>query len=161
GLAGPDLPPLPQAPRRLVLLETSGWRKAGPGAQAALEAAASVFRERGVDVVTRRSSQTVERFEHSLGDGLIDWAWAIIGWEFGWPLGGYVQRNPSAVSRSLIGRLADGAMMSQHDYGEALARRNALRTAYAEFMAPFDGAITLSATGAAPVGFGATGHPGF
>jgi Asp-tRNA(Asn)/Glu-tRNA(Gln) amidotransferase A subunit family amidase len=161
GLLGPDQLPDARMPRRLVLLETDGWRKASLGARAALEAKAQQLRESGIEVATRHTSPAVRQFEEALGDEPIALAWAIIGWEFRWPLKGSIDRHASLISRSMLSHMADCASMTQEDYGRALARRNALRIAYADLMASFDAAITLSATGAAPVGFTATGHPGF
>jgi Asp-tRNA(Asn)/Glu-tRNA(Gln) amidotransferase A subunit family amidase len=161
GLTGPDTLPGAVAPRRLVMLETDGWRKASPAARSALEGQAALLRRQGVEIVRRADDPAVEAFERLLAEDLLDLSWQIMAWEFRWPLGGYASSRASQLSRAMLQRLQQGAAMTQQDYAAALARRSALRSAFHELMASFDGAITLAATSAAPLGFANTGHAGF
>jgi Asp-tRNA(Asn)/Glu-tRNA(Gln) amidotransferase A subunit family amidase len=161
GLAGPDLLPQARAPQRVVLIETAGWNSATPGARAALDAALAWLRERGVDVVARAQSDKVEQFERQLADGLLELTQSIIAWESRWPLESYAQRNRSALSHTMLKRLARAAAMTQQDYIALLARRTQLRAAFAELVAGCDGVVTLSASGAAPAGFASTGNAAF
>jgi Asp-tRNA(Asn)/Glu-tRNA(Gln) amidotransferase A subunit family amidase len=161
GLAGPDALPQARAPQRVVLLETAGWAAATPGARAALDASVEWLRERGVEVVTRAQSDKVEQFERQLADGLLELTLSIIAWETRWPLESYAQRDRSALSHAMLKRLANAAAMTQQDYEAALARRTQLRAAFAALVAGSDGVVTLSASGAAPLGFASTGNAGF
>lgn len=161
GLEGPDALPEATAPRRMLLLETNGWKRATPGAKTALAAAVNRMRAQGVEIVARSADAKLEAFEHAIEDAL-DLTWQIVGWEFRWPLGDYARRRADAVSKAMLGRYRDSLAMTQADYAAALAKRADIRAAYRDLLGDMcDGVITLGATGAAPVGFETTGHPGF
>jgi Asp-tRNA(Asn)/Glu-tRNA(Gln) amidotransferase A subunit family amidase len=65
------------------------------------------------------------------------------------------------LSDSALSRLAAGEAMTVADYGAALARRRQIRETFAALARSCDGAVTLAATGPAPLGLGSTGNPVF
>jgi len=67
----------------------------------------------------------------------------------------------SRLSRSAQGRLATAQNMTQEQYQDLLAERQRSREVYAALHADCDACLTLSATGAAPVGLDWTGNPVF
>ena len=61
----------------------------------------------------------------------------------------------------MLDRLALAESMTIEDYRQALIERSRIRAVYARLAAFADAAVTLSATGAAPVGLHSTGNPIF
>ena len=86
---------------------------------------------------------------------------SINAWESRWPLNTYREKNAAGLSKMMLDRLAQAESMSIEDYRRALAERAHIRAAYARLPSFADAAITLSATGAAPVGLHSTGNPIF
>jgi Asp-tRNA(Asn)/Glu-tRNA(Gln) amidotransferase A subunit family amidase len=157
-LEGPTDLPSPRAPSRLAVLETAGWTDATAGARAAIEAEFAFLAAQGVQIVRRNEDPRLEALEKALEDALA-LTWRIMSWEFRWPLGTYVRTRPDGVSEAMRGRLADAEKMTPADYVAALARRDEIRARFDDLAADCDGFVTLSATGAAPLGLGYTGNP--
>jgi Asp-tRNA(Asn)/Glu-tRNA(Gln) amidotransferase A subunit family amidase len=86
---------------------------------------------------------------------------SINAWEGRWPLNTYRERDAGKLSQSALERLAMAEAMTLADYGAAIERRHRNRESHARLAASYDGAITLAALGAAPVGLGSTGNPVF
>ena len=160
GLLGPDSLPDALRPTSLVVLETDGWAARTPGASAAFETACDRLAALGIRIVTRRDDPRAEAAEQALA-GALDLTWSIMAREFVWPLGTLHAQNPDWVSPPMRERLAAGENLGQASYIEALRRREAVRDVYRALMADHDAAITLAATGAAPIGFETTGNPDF
>ncbi|WP_188052341.1 amidase [Aureimonas fodinaquatilis] len=160
GLSGPDELPAAQAPRKLVVLETDGWRKSTSGAREAFAAARERMSGQGIELADRNSDPKIDAFEGLIA-GALDLTWIMMAWEFRWPLATYEQRAASQVSAAMLARLRQAEAMTQRDYADALERRVRIRQAFADLMTNYDGAVTLAATGAAPASFETTGHPGF
>jgi Asp-tRNA(Asn)/Glu-tRNA(Gln) amidotransferase A subunit family amidase len=161
GLSGPERLPAAVKPKRLVVLQTGAWRDMSVNAEWALSRAISDLRERGIEIVTAGQNETVRNFDSLLCNDLHKLSMDIIAWESRWPLEGYIAEQPALISRAMHARAARAASMTQKEYAEALAHRNALREVYRALMADYDAVITLSAPAAAPVGFASTGHAGF
>jgi len=160
GVTGPDMLPQAKRPARLIVLETDGWSRATDGAKAAFQDAASRLEEAGVELVTRVASTDLDAFEREIAE-VRDLSNTILSWEARWPLGGYVKRGADKLSDIALGRFRASANLTQADYIAALGQRRALRDAYAALLGDADGAVTLAAPGAAPVGFANTGDAGF
>lgn len=160
GLSGPDSLPPTKKPRKLLALRTAGWAKASEGAKAAFEAERRRLAGLGVEVVSSDEEAEGRALEDSIADAL-DLTWTIMSWEFRWPLATYERRDAGAVSAAMLSRLRDAENMTQDDYAAALERRAAIRADFERLLASFDGAVTLAATGAAPIGFASTGQPDF
>lgn len=160
GLIGPAAPPLPQKPQRLALLETPGWTKALPAAKDALSVAVERLAGAGIEIRRRKSDRAVEQVETAITRAL-PVSQQINGWETRWPLNTYRARDASKLTAFSLERLAEAERMTLEQYRERLAERAAIRAAYATLAPDCDAAITLTATGPAPLGLESTGDPAF
>jgi Asp-tRNA(Asn)/Glu-tRNA(Gln) amidotransferase A subunit family amidase len=160
GLSGPDLPPEPRKPKRIALLQTAGWEKAGEAARGQLTRAVALLKELGIEVADRSSDPAIEAFEGVIAEA-VPVTFQIFSWELRWPLGPYFRNDPDSISGPAQERLAIGEAMTLDDYRVGLKRRIEIRAAYAELCRNYDAVLTLGAVGAAPVGLGWTGDPAF
>jgi Asp-tRNA(Asn)/Glu-tRNA(Gln) amidotransferase A subunit family amidase len=160
GVQGPPEPPPPSRPRRLALLETSGWAVAAPDARAALEAAAAQLAAAGVDIASRRDAPELAAIEAAIADAE-PLTRRINAWEGRWPLNTYREIDATKLSRPALDRLAMAEAMTLAEYGVAIAQRREIRAQFAALAQSYDGAVTLPATGPAPLGLGSTGNPIF
>jgi Asp-tRNA(Asn)/Glu-tRNA(Gln) amidotransferase A subunit family amidase len=159
-LAGPMAPPAAKTPRALVVLETAGWPVATAGARQALERAVARLRAAGIAILSRRDTPLVEKVEGALARAM-PVTRAINEWEWVWPLNDYHRRDANALSESMRERLKSAGAMAEGHYEELILKRARIRAQFAELAAIADGAVTLSAPGAAPLGLGWTGDPIF
>jgi Asp-tRNA(Asn)/Glu-tRNA(Gln) amidotransferase A subunit family amidase len=160
GLIGPAAPPAAQRPRRLAVLETGGWAKAQPGAKDALEGAVARLSKGGIAMARRRDSAVIEKLEVAL-ERALPVSRNINTWETRWPLNTYRARDPSKLTPFSLERLAEAERMTLGQYREWLAERAQIRAIHAALAPEFDAALTLSATGPAPLGLQSTGDPIF
>jgi Asp-tRNA(Asn)/Glu-tRNA(Gln) amidotransferase A subunit family amidase len=160
GLAGPELCPAARQPLTLALLQTAGWELASASAKAALEAVIEQLRDGGVAIVSAGNNYVVEEIEREIGKArsITD---RVNAWEARWPLNTYRNKNADGLSKMMLDRLAQAESMRIEDYRRALIERSRARASYAKLAGLADAAITLSATGAAPVGLESTGNPIF
>jgi Asp-tRNA(Asn)/Glu-tRNA(Gln) amidotransferase A subunit family amidase len=159
-LAGPMAPPAGKKPRAVAVLETAGWAAATAGARQELERAVARLRAAGVAILTRRDNPLVETIEAALAPAM-PITRAINEWEWVWPLNDYHRRDASALSESMRERLKAAEAMDEGRYETLIAERGRIRAQFAELAAIADVAVTLTATGAAPLGLGSTGDPIF
>jgi Asp-tRNA(Asn)/Glu-tRNA(Gln) amidotransferase A subunit family amidase len=160
GLTGPQVMPSAKAPRSLALLETPGWSKASEEAKQALTAAVARIREADVVVIDRHSNKLVAEVEGALQPSLL-LSRRINAFESRWPLNTYRSKNRDGLSAAMLERLAEAEAMTLDDYRADINRRAMIRATYGQLGGLTDGVITLSATGAAPVGLQSTGDPIF
>ena len=160
GIVGPMTLPEARKPRRLVVLETPGWDKVGTPLKAAFEGVLAKLRAGGVEILGRANAAEVAEVETALQEAL-PLTRDINGWESIWPLNIYAERDASKLSPLLRERFEESLDLTQADYRRCIARRAAIRTLYAGLAKSADACITLSATGAAPVGLQSTGDPVF
>ncbi|RXZ38164.1 amidase [Oxalobacteraceae bacterium CAVE-383] len=159
GFAGLDLPPLTATrPRALAVLELAGYAKADPAARAAFDALRARLQATGVHLIDRHSHAGLERLEQALADAFAE-SRRIITWESLWPMREYARAPEPKISSHTLARVADGRKMTVADYRAALALRASVRALADSVLGEFDGAISLAAPGAAPVGLEATGNP--
>jgi Asp-tRNA(Asn)/Glu-tRNA(Gln) amidotransferase A subunit family amidase len=159
-LAGPMTPPPAKKPRALAVLETPGWPVATAGARQELARAIERLRAADVTLLTRRDTPLVEKIESALAEAM-PLTRAINEWEWVWPLNEYHRRDAGALSESMRERLKSAEAMQEGHYEKLIAARARIRASFAELAGIADGAVTLSAPGAAPVGLGWTGDPIF
>lgn len=159
-LEGPLQPPAPFKPGTLALLETAGWRVASAEARSALDEAVERLKAAGVNVISRSSHADVAAVEESVSESFAV-STRINDWEWRWPLSSFHERDASKLSRTMLDRMARAAAMRSDDYRSALAERTSARDVYAKLAGICDGALTLTAPGAAPVGLETTGNPVF
>jgi len=160
GLAGPEVMPSAKAPATLAVLETAGWRSASDEAKQNFTAATARLKEAGVAIVDRRNNATLAEIETALALA-VPLTRRINAWESRWPLNTYRERNASLLSKAMLERLAEAEAMTLDDYRRDIAERIRIRAFFARLSSAADAAITLSATGAAPVGLESTGDPVF
>jgi Asp-tRNA(Asn)/Glu-tRNA(Gln) amidotransferase A subunit family amidase len=158
GLSGPRDVPAAKKPARLALLETAGWKDASAAAKGALEEAAGRLRAAGVELLARRDRKEIAEAETALVDAM-PVTRSINDWEGRWPMTAY--RGRPGLSQAMIDRLAHADAMSLEEYQGLLAQRARIRAVYAGLKGVCDGCVTLTATGAAPLGLGSTGNPIF
>jgi Asp-tRNA(Asn)/Glu-tRNA(Gln) amidotransferase A subunit family amidase len=160
GLKGPEAVPAAFQPRSLAVLETAGWKTATDDAKQQFAAALARIREAGVVVLDHRTNPLVADAERAL-EQAVALTRRINAFESRWPLNTYRDKNRDALSPAMLERLAEAEAMTPDDYRKDISRRAGIRAAYAQLGGLTDGAITLSATGAAPVGLRSTGDPVF
>ena len=160
GLYGPPHPPEAIKPRRLALLQTDGWAEASPTAKEALEDALERLRSAGVTILSRDDAKEIAAAESAVHDAR-DLSFDINAWESRWPINSYSRRDASKLSKAMRDRLVQAEAMTIDNYRAILKERDIRRDIYAGLAGEFDACITLTATGAAPVGLGSTGNPVF
>jgi Asp-tRNA(Asn)/Glu-tRNA(Gln) amidotransferase A subunit family amidase len=114
----------------------------------------------GVRLVDRRTSPLVEAVEASIAEA-VDISWDILGFEFRWPVGPIILRAGDRLSAFQHEQNARGLSVSREKFANLLARRESMRQLFATLVGSVDGAITLAAPGAAPLGQHFTGNPVF
>jgi Asp-tRNA(Asn)/Glu-tRNA(Gln) amidotransferase A subunit family amidase len=159
-LEGPMHVPAPKQPRRLALLETTGWAETSAEAKQALADAVAKLNAQGVEIMTRPSHPEVEAVERAL-EVAFALSQLIVNWEFRFPLISCRARDESKLSEDMQERMAQAAATTPAEYNAALAERLRVRALYEALASACDGCITLTATGAAPVGLESTGKPIF
>jgi Asp-tRNA(Asn)/Glu-tRNA(Gln) amidotransferase A subunit family amidase len=160
GLTGPLTLPTPHRPARLGLLRTAGWPTLAPAARASLEAALESLRAAGVTVVTPEACEKLAAVEAATEEAQ-PVTMGINAWEWRWPLGSYAARDVAALSPSARERHERSLAMTQAEYVGLLAKRDAARAAYAALAGEVDAVVSVTASGAAPVGLETTGNPIF
>ena len=161
GVLGPLEMPPPRLPKTIAFLETSGWLLASANAKTALQNALTKLQDSGVSVFSRHDNKIVSEIEDAIIDS-VSISRDINAWEGKWPLNTYaLDMDVSKLSEPSKERLKAANNMNQHEYGDVLARRLNARATYSKAKKEFDLCVTLSATGAAPMGLGSTGDPVF
>ncbi|HEV2302941.1 MAG TPA: amidase [Stellaceae bacterium] len=160
GLAGPAAPPPPRRPARLAIIETAGWERASPAARDAFEAAVGRLAAAGIGVARRGEDAGIAAVEAAVANAF-ELTRGINAWEGRWPLNTYRERDAAKLSRAMLDRLVAAEAMRQEDYAALIAERARARGVFEGLAGNFDAALTLSATGAAPLGLASTGDPIF
>ena len=160
GLIGPLTLPPSRQPARLALLRTAGWPILAAPARASLEAALDRLRAAGVTVLLPEDCPALAAVEAATAEAQ-PITMGINAWEWRWPLASFVARDASALSQSARERHARSQAMTQAEYAALLARREQARAAYATLAAHADAVVSVTASGAAPVGLETTGNPIF
>lgn len=158
-LAGPnELPPKVPA-RRLAVLRPVAWQSVGRNARLAFERWVDSLVAAGIACTASSDHAALAQAEAALPESL-DLTKRICAWESLWPLGAYERAHTGGLSPAMINRLAEARGAGPERYQADLARREEIRVEYALLSVDFDAVITLSATGAAPMGLANTGDPG-
>jgi len=143
-------------PNRLAVLQTGGWAMTTEGARQAFEGARGTLAKAGVELRSRTDDPQIEAVEQAMADAL-PLTLAINAWEGRWPLNTYADLDARKLSAPALDRLKTAEAMTQREYAELVARRDAVRTRYEACATRYDACVTLGACGAAPVGLGSTG----
>ena len=150
GLQGPDIPPKPIKPSRLIFLETEGWSVLDPKSKEAFGILLSQIESHGITIIKRSMSGLVEEFEKAISNASTI-ANSITSWENHWGHRNLATKSPEGVSQRLKKVLSKAELMTPEDYNNFLLLRRYAREAH-KFCAPVaDAAITLSCPGPAPL----------
>jgi Asp-tRNA(Asn)/Glu-tRNA(Gln) amidotransferase A subunit family amidase len=161
GLSGSIEMPSAKPPRALALLETAGWPAVIKEAQSPFQVALKKLKAAGVEIVDRHRDSDIEAVEKAIFDATT-LSRKINAWESRWPLNTYARdMRREGLSKVMQDRLAEAEAMTLEENRAHLRERQAVRDCYARLAAKYDGCITLSAPGPAPVGLATTGNPIF
>lgn len=161
GLMGPLEAPASRIPGRVALLRTEGWSVASEEATAALERTRQRLESSGIEMLDAEEDPSVAEVEAAIA-GASALSGALHRWEGRWLLRTYAaDMDASLLSEISRGRLDSANAMTQEEYVALVDRRRTVRSIYARLRQCFDGCITLSAPGAAPVGLTSTGDSSF
>ena len=150
GLQGPNAPPKPIKPSRLIFLETEGWSVLDPKSKEAFGILLSQIESHGITIINRSMSGLVEEFEKAISNASTI-ANSITSWENHWGHRNLATKSPEGVSQRLKKVLSKAELMTPEDYNNFLLLRRYAREAH-KFCAPVaDAAITLSCPGPAPL----------
>ena len=150
GLQGPNAPPKPIKPSRLIFLETEGWSVLDPKSKEAFGILLSQIESHGITIIKRSMSGLVEEFEKAISNASTI-ANSITSWENHWGHRNLATKSPEGVSQRLKKVLSKAELMTPEDYNNFLLLRRYAREAH-KFCAPVaDAAITLSCPGPAPL----------
>ncbi len=154
--------PRATAPKRLLWLRTEAWaREVDAATSSAFDTLVQRFAAAGVEVVDASSSAAAAALEGCLTPAFAERCLGITAYEMRWPYRQYVERHGDLVEKRVHDRMAQAFAMTPADYADRLAGRAAMQRKVAALMRGFDGVVTLSASGPAPIGLSATGSRSF
>lgn len=151
-LPGKTEMPAAQKPARLVKLDTVAWPRVTPETQHAFDGLLTKLRAQGVEIVTRKDSHHVERFERLIAD-IMAVSDGIRDWEARYPMFPYYDRDKSKLTPASLQRTENEInKATPESYEDALRRRREMQEAYAQLSDFADGCITLTVPAPAPKG---------
>ncbi len=160
GLRGPDTLPPSEKPRRLAVLETSGWDSASAGAKQQLGECIMRLRSAGIEIRTRQNDDKVAALENDLLNAA-ELSHRCNGWETRWFFRTMRDRDAAKLSRNILERSQKYEDLTLTDHRADLRERARIRAVYADLAANCDACIALAAPGNAPEGLASTGNPEF
>jgi Asp-tRNA(Asn)/Glu-tRNA(Gln) amidotransferase A subunit family amidase len=125
-----------------------------------MEDAVARLRRVGIAVAMRHDSTVVADVEAAITEANAI-SQQINDWEGRWPLNTYRERDVGKLSKLALERLTRAEAMNLDQYRGLLVRRTEIRATYARLAGECDACVTLSASGPAPVGLGATGDASY
>lgn len=147
-------------PSRLIRLYTDGWADVEGPTRIALENLFRKLEDSGIEIIDKCKSPDVLYLE-TLLEGVDPLARTITQYERRWPFNYYYKKHPNQLSQELKKSIEQAANITETDYKDALLRRAKIRQQIALFKGKFDGFITLTAAGPAPIGLENTGNRSF
>jgi Asp-tRNA(Asn)/Glu-tRNA(Gln) amidotransferase A subunit family amidase len=160
GILGTGPAPPAAKPARLGLLRGAGWDIASAGAKAGLESAVARLRENGVTVASAGDDLRIAEIEKAVAEAGPLSA-TLVNYELRWQVKGTAYRDRLAISPSLRQRVEEAEKITPDEYRAVLRRREASRAVFELAGIACDAFLTLSASGAAPLGHRSTGDPIF
>jgi Asp-tRNA(Asn)/Glu-tRNA(Gln) amidotransferase A subunit family amidase len=149
-LSGPDLPPAPAKPARLIVLETEGWSEIDDASRSAFEALMERIASTGVQLIRRKDNPLVEALEQSIADGRRV-SGSITAFENRWMQSNLVRTHGNAVSERARTIVAKAEKMSVTEYQALLVERHVAQQRHMAVAGVADAMITLSCPGPAPL----------
>ena len=160
GLQGPDALPPPAKPRRLAVLETSGWDSASADARRQLAECVTRLKSAGIEIRTRHNDDAVAALETDLRNAA-ELSHRCNGFETRWFFRAMRERDTGKLSRNITERAQKYEDMTLADHRADLKERARVRAVHAALAANCDACIALAAAGGAPEGIDFTGNPDF
>jgi Asp-tRNA(Asn)/Glu-tRNA(Gln) amidotransferase A subunit family amidase len=160
GLQGPDAMPLAEKPRRLAVLETTGWDSASVGAKQQLGECVMRLKSVGIEIRTRHNDDKVAALETDLGNAA-ELSHRCNGFETRWFFRSLRERDAGKLSRNVMERTQKYEDLTLAEHRADLKARARVRAVHADLAANCDACITLGAPSGAPEGIGYTGNPEF
>ena len=150
GLIGPQSPPAPVKPERLVVLETEGWAELDGASKAAFETLLEQLRAAGVTLLGRKDHPWIEALEQAISKGRATCN-AVTHWENRWYQRNLLDQYPEGLSARAKATLAKAEALSVDDYRAALMERTAAQHRHVAVAPLADAVITLACPGPAPL----------
>jgi Asp-tRNA(Asn)/Glu-tRNA(Gln) amidotransferase A subunit family amidase len=150
GLMGPDVPPEPVKPQRLIVMQTEGWAALDGASKAAFEALVERIEDAGITVLRRGDHPLIEGFELGIAQARAIGG-AITAWENHWGHRNLVALSPDGVSARTKAVLAAAEAMTPGDYAARLIQREEAQRRHAAIAPLADAVISLASPGPAPV----------
>jgi Asp-tRNA(Asn)/Glu-tRNA(Gln) amidotransferase A subunit family amidase len=160
GLYGGEKLKIAYRPERLIRLDTNGFDKLEEETRTIFENTLDRLCSAGVEILSRHDLPEIEQYEAAIAESLT-LSRKINTWEFHWPLCSFEDRLPGNLSEVSQARLAAAEEMTLGDYRKWIEVRERTRRLHHNLAGVAGGFITLSATGAAPLGLESTGDPVF
>nr|WP_281493655.1 amidase [Ancylobacter koreensis] len=137
GLPGAGgLPPVRRS-RRLVRLYLQGWEEVEAAHRGIVDAQFRALEERGVEIVSRETSDAVHRLERHLDDGIAG-SLAIVAYEMRFPYRDYVARHGTAIGPRIHELLERSRDIDAGRYAQLLAEQAAARDLVARTLVHLD-----------------------
>jgi Asp-tRNA(Asn)/Glu-tRNA(Gln) amidotransferase A subunit family amidase len=150
-LPGATAMPAPARPQRLVRFETAGWAGTPDAVKVPLEDLLARLAADGIEIIGRADDPEVDRVEGMMTE-TDEISGTLTAWESRYPLLAYAEKYPDKLSDFAHAGLAEKRTMDAETYAIAQQRAQAFRAAYASLAGKADLGITLTASGAAPLG---------
>ena len=159
GLQGASvtLPPA-RIPRKLLIMRMPAWEsEVDAHTRAAFDELLAQLRARDVELLTRRDHVDLAALEDVFFDAFIDRSVDVTSYEMKWPYEQYIARHGELVEKRNRERIAQAREMTPAYYAELLDEKARMKERARVVMSGFDGILTLTASGPAPVGHSHTG----
>ena len=150
-LPGPRAVPRPDKPKRLIRLDTDGWKDTTDSVKAIYEDYLGTLTDDGIEIVGRAGHPEIEDYEQKLIE-LRDVIALILTYEGRYPLAMYADRHWDLLSERVQERVVAGRELTPDDYAKALDWCIAFRDQHRGLRDRADGFITLNQVDPAPVG---------
>jgi amidase len=143
----------PNVPLRIALLRTSAWTQVDRDQQALVESTAALLADAGAEVTELELPAIFEEV-WAIAERICEAEAAAVN-------GALIDRYGERISAAMRDTVAHGRALSAPAYATARELQQAMITAYARTLAPYDAALTAATLGEAPQGLANTGNPLF
>ena len=158
GLSGEAALPAACRPLRLARQYTYGWTLTDPASKEAFERFLKQLLSSGVEILEPDSAPELLAYEDATRR-TPEFFFDLMMWEMRWPMLGYRDRRPEALSPTIHNYLERASAMSLADYRRALERRAELQAMHRSLRGKVDGFLTLAHIGPGQLGLPPVGTP--
>jgi Asp-tRNA(Asn)/Glu-tRNA(Gln) amidotransferase A subunit family amidase len=149
-LSGPDTPPAPAKPARVIVLETEGWAETDDATRSAFETLMERLAAAGVRLIRRKDHPLVEALEQAIANARA-LSGGITHFENRWMQSNLVRTHGNLVSERARNVVAQAEKMTVAEYQALLMEREVAQARHKAVASIADAAITLSCAGPAPL----------